>query len=62
MEPWQQEALHRQRLEARPRPLCRCCGLPVNTEQYLELEPFGIRAVACEECVNKYLVIRRQYV
>ena len=62
MEPWQQEALHRLQLERKPRPLCRCCGEPIETELCLDLEPFGIRAVACEDCVNRQLVVRRQYV
>lgn len=32
------------------RPRCECCGLPVTTDQYLDLEPFGLKGIACERC------------
>ena len=53
MEPWQQELLYRARAEQLPRLMCQCCGEAVETELYLDLEPFGIRAVACERCVER---------
>ena len=49
MEPWQQELLNRARAERQPRLMCQCCGEAVETELYLDLEPFGIRAAACSE-------------
>lgn len=57
MEPWQQQAqhaFHQERLQQRL-PRCQCCERPVTTEFYLDLEPFGIRAVACEQCVMRHL-------
>lgn len=51
MEPWQEEALRKRRGKAH----CRCCDEPVDTEQYLDLSPFGLQAVACERCVYKHL-------
>lgn len=53
MEIWQQEALSRRRPPALG--LCQCCGEPVQTEQYLDLRPFGLQAVACERCVDRNL-------
>lgn len=34
------------------RPICECCGERIWTEEYLDLEPFGINGHACERCVN----------
>lgn len=53
MEPWQQEMLRQLRLDRRRamRPRCRCCSRPILSEQYLDLEPFGLQAMVCEECV-----------
>lgn len=56
MEPWQQEALRRRPVKLR----CRCCDEPVNTEQYLDLTPFGLQAVACERCVYHNLKLTFQ--
>ena len=39
-----------QRLMHRPR--CQGCGCPVISETYLELDIFGIRGLACEQCVR----------
>ena len=53
MEPWQQEALHQLQIDRRreERPRCHRCEEPILSEQYLDLEPFGIGAMVCEECV-----------
>lgn len=32
------------------RPRCVCCDLPITTEQYLDLEPFGLKGLACDRC------------
>lgn len=53
MEPWQQEALRQQRPCGLA--ICQCCGEPVRTPWYLDLEPFGLSAVACERCVDRNL-------
>lgn len=34
------------------RPRCQCCGCPVISETYLDLEPFGLKGVACERCIE----------
>lgn len=53
MEPWQQEALRQERPLAFRR--CQCCGRPIQSEWYLDLEPFGLLAAACEGCVERNL-------
>ena len=55
--PWAEEELRLLRLERQQRllPRCVCCGLPVVSERYLDLEGFGIRGVGCERCVDKAL-------
>ena len=35
-------------------PKCLGCGCPTTGETYLDLEPFGIRGVACEKCVETH--------
>ena len=57
MEPWQEEAQRQWQAErARGRlPRCQCCGEPVTSEQYLDLETFGLDACACEACVEENL-------
>lgn len=35
-------------------PRCQCCDSPITTEQYLDLEPFGVKALACESCVKTH--------
>ena len=35
------------------RPTCECCGERIWTEEYLNLEPFGIKGYACEKCVSR---------
>ena len=62
MEPWQQEALRELLLSKRLRPTCRCCGQPIDSDRYLDLEDFGIRAAACEDCVDRNWITRRSYV
>ncbi len=47
---WQEEMLLQQRRQ-RNRLWCQCCEEPVETEMYLDLEPFGIHAVACQRCI-----------
>ena len=51
--PWQQEAQEQlgQERQRRLLPRCNGCGEPVETERRLELERFGVRGVACEDCV-----------
>lgn len=34
------------------RPQCQCCSCPVISETYLALEPFGLKGVACERCIE----------
>ena len=34
------------------RPRCHCCGAHILTETYLDLSDFGIKAYACEKCVE----------
>lgn len=34
------------------RPRCLGCGIPITTDLYLDLEPFGIQGLACEQCRN----------
>lgn len=53
-EPWQQEEYRQLKHTARmmKRPICDCCGERIWTEEYLDLEPFGIHGYACERCVN----------
>lgn len=55
MEPWQQEALRQLQADRRRRlrPQCHCCDRPIDTERFLDLEPFGIGAMVCEECVEE---------
>lgn len=36
------------------RPRCACCGNPLTGDEYLDLEPFGLRGCACERCVHKH--------
>lgn len=36
------------------RPRCACCGNPLTGDEYLDLEPFGLRGYACECCVRKH--------
>ena len=57
MEPWQEEQLYQMALEIRRqrRPRCVCCDEPVATECYLDLAPFGLMGVACENCVDSNL-------
>lgn len=50
--PWRQEALLQHRRAKNP--ICQCCGEEILTECYLDLEPFGILAVACETCVSRH--------
>ena len=33
-------------------PRCACCGEPIESEKYLDLEPFGLQDRACEGCVR----------
>ena len=56
MEPWQEEDLRQLRLAARlqKRPRCACCDERIPTERCLNLAPFGLNAVACENCVETY--------
>lgn len=35
------------------RPRCVCCDEPVTTELYLDLEPFGLKGIACERCRDR---------
>ena len=53
MEPWQEEDLRQLRLDQRRAalPRCYCCDRIIDSE-FLDLTPFGIRAMACEECVG----------
>ena len=55
MEPWVEEEMRQLRLErARGRMMrCVCCGEAVDTERFLNLERFGLKAVGCERCVEK---------
>ena len=57
MEPWQEEQLYQMALEVRRqrRPRCGCCGEPVGSPMYLDLAPFGLQGVACENCVESNL-------
>lgn len=36
------------------RPICQSCGERIWTEEYLDLEPFGIKGYACEKCVKRH--------
>ncbi len=56
MEAWQEEDLRQLRLAVRRArlPRCACCDENLPTERYLDLAPFGLRAVACENCVETY--------
>lgn len=53
MEPWQQEVLIQLRTDRRRnlRPRCHCCDEPILSEQLLDLEPFGLQTMVCEDCV-----------
>lgn len=53
MEPWQQEALRQLQTDRRreDRPRCHCCEEPILSEQFLDLEIFGLQARVCEDCV-----------
>lgn len=55
MEAWQEEEIYQRRLEkARGRLMrCVCCGEIVDTERFLPLHRFGLKAVGCERCVEK---------
>lgn len=55
MEPWVLEEGHTRFLEQLRRIMPRCCGcnMPMDTERYLDLEPFGLQAVVCERCMDK---------
>ena len=57
MEPWEEEAQRQWRVEREQAklPRCQCCGEPIVSEQYLDLEPFGVDAYACESCVEDNL-------
>lgn len=57
MEPWQEERLQQLLLDKKKklRPGCHCCGEPVDTELFLDLGPFGIRAYGCENCVRIHM-------
>lgn len=33
-------------------PRCQGCGCPITTETYVDLEMFGIRGLACEQCIK----------
>ncbi len=55
MEPWVEEQMRQMGLE-RERdklPRCVCCGEPVVSERYLDLDSFGLKGVGCEGCVEK---------
>ncbi len=56
MEPWQEEDLRQLRQTARRLrlPRCACCDEPLPSETYLDLAPFGLSGVACEECVEMH--------
>ena len=55
VEVWQEEEIYQRRLEkARGRLMrCVCCGEIVDTERFLDLARFGLKAVGCERCVEK---------
>ena len=55
MEVWQEEEMRQLRLERQRAmlPRCVCCGQPVVSERYLDLEAFGLKGVGCERCVEK---------
>ena len=57
MEPWVQEELRQIQLAARRArlPRCACCDEPIPTERFLDLRGFGLRALACETCVEENL-------
>lgn len=57
MEPWQEEDLRQLRLAARRArlPRCACCDEHIPTERFLDLSPFGLNAVACENCLEDAL-------
>lgn len=44
-----QQAVHQLRL-----PCCQCCGLPIVTEKYLDLAPFGLSGLSCQTCFEKH--------
>lgn len=52
MEPWQEEELRQMRQDRRPLPRCVCCAETVVTEKYLDLSAFGLKALACQRCVE----------
>lgn len=54
-DPTAQEAERERRWEERlrGRPGCACCDEVVATEEYLDLEPFGLRGVACGRCRDR---------
>ncbi|MBQ3529769.1 MAG: hypothetical protein IJA47_04670 [Oscillospiraceae bacterium] len=35
-------------------PCCQGCGQRITSEQYLDLEPFGLKGYACEKCVSRH--------
>ena len=55
MEPWQEEDLRQLRMDRRKAalPRCHCCEKPIESGQFLDLEPFGIGSVVCEACVEE---------
>ena len=37
------------------RPRCQCCGDAIRTETMLDLQPFGVNALACQRCVDRHI-------
>ena len=62
MEPWILEQYHTARLESGARPRCVRCGEGIATEQYLDLEAFGLQGAGCQRCVEANLVWTEQAV
>lgn len=62
MEPWQLEEMRSRRLEAVPLPRCVCCGERITTEQYLDLERFGLKGCGCQRCVDSSMGWTEQFV
>ena len=54
MEPWQEEDLRQLRVDRRRAALtrCHCCDKAMDDGAYLDLEPFGLSGIVCEECVG----------
>ena len=55
-DPAVQEAAHALAYTAKVmhRPRCECCGSPLTGDQYMDLEPFGLKGYACEQCIDKH--------